>query len=307
VKAFVVGRLLFGLLALTVLTVIVFVLVRLAGDPVSLLLPPGAPVTEEFLQRFRQSLGLDASITVQFLRFAQAAVVGDFGTSIRRGRPAIEMVLERIPASAELALVALTLAFVVGLTLGSLTAFYRGHLLDRVGTTLALFGQSFPNFWLGLMLILLFGVVLQWFPPSGRLTWNSVVLPALTLGAYPVAQITLQVRAGLIEALNQDYVRVARSKGLSETSVLTRHALRNVAIPVITLLGLQARYLLAGSIIVETVFAWPGLGLLTIQAVDSRDFPVLQAVVFLLGVIIILTNLAVDVLYAYVDPRIRLA
>jgi peptide/nickel transport system permease protein len=307
VKAFVLNRVLLGFLALIILMAIVFVLVRLAGDPVSLLLPLGAPVTEEFLRTFRASLGLDAPIPVQFGRFARDALMGNFGTSIRRGRPAMEMVLERIPASAELATVAMLLAVIVGVILGSLTALYQGRLLDRLGTTFALFGQSFPNFWLGLMLILVFGVLLQWFPPSGRLTWNGVVLPALTLAAYPIAQITLLMRSGLIEVMSQDYILVARSKGLSETRILARHALKNVAIPIITLLGLQARYLLAGSIIVETVFAWPGLGLLTIQAVDSRDFPVLQAVVFFLGVVVIMTNLVVDFLYAYVDPRIRLA
>lgn len=305
-KAFLINRMLLGLLTLAVVTTIVFVLVRLSGDPASLLLPAGAPVTEEFLKEFRKSLGLDKPLIVQFLRFATSALTGDFGVSFRRGRPAMEMVLERVPASAELAVVALAIAFLVGLVVGSLTAMFRGGSIDRFGTTLALFGQSFPNFWLGLMFILLFGVILRWFPPSGRLTWNSVILPGLTLAAYPLAQITLLVRAGLIEVMSQDYIVVARSKGLSETKILTRHALKNVAIMIITLLGLQARYLLAGSIIVETVFAWPGLGLLTMQAVDSRDFPVLQAVVFFLAVVVIVTNLIVDLLYAYVDPRIRL-
>jgi peptide/nickel transport system permease protein len=305
-KSFILSRLLLGLLTLAVVTVIVFVLVRLSGDPVALLIPPGTPVTPEFLRQFRSSLGLDQPLVVQLYRFAGGALKGDFGVSIRRGRPAMAMVLERVPASAQLAVVALALALTAGLIVGSVTALFRGRPVDRLGTTVALFGQSVPNFWFGLMLILVFGVALGWFPPSGRMAWNSVVLPALTLATYPLAQITLLVRAGLLEALGQDYILVARSKGVSEPGILLRHALKNVAIPVVTLVGLHIRYLLAGAIVVETVFAWPGLGLLTIQAVDSRDFPVLQAVVFFLAVVVIVSNLAVDLLYAYMDPRIRL-
>jgi peptide/nickel transport system permease protein len=303
--SFLVGRLLLGLLTLLLVTAIVFVLVRLSGDPASLLIPPGTQATEGYLRTFRASLGLDQPIPVQFLKFASNAVRGDFGLSMRRGRPSMEMVMERVPASAQLAFAALLIAASVGLITGCLTAMFQGKALDRAGVSLALLGQSFPNFWLGLMFILIFGVALRWFPPSGRMAWNSIVLPAWTLATYPMAQTTLLVRAGLIEAMRQDYVLVARSKGASEAHVILRHALRNVAIPVVTMLGLQLRYLLAGSIIVETVFAWPGLGMLTIQAVDSRDFPVLQAVVFFLASVVVASNLAVDVMYACIDPRIR--
>jgi peptide/nickel transport system permease protein len=294
-----------GIFALIVVTIVVFAMLRMAGDPVILLLPPDAPSSEEFITQYRESLGLNDPLLVQYARFAKNAIIGDFGTSIRRGRPAMSMVLERFPATLELTIAALISALIFGILIGSVAAFVKGTWIDQLSTIVILFGQSFPNFWLGLMLILVFAVKLGLVPPSGRLQFNSFILPTVTLAAYPLAQIALLVRVGMIDILSRDFIMVARSKGLTESQVLSRHALKNVAIPVVTMMGLQARYLIAGSIIVETVFAWPGLGMLTIQAVDTRDFPVLQATVFFIAILVILINLFVDVLYAYLDPRVK--
>jgi peptide/nickel transport system permease protein len=296
-------RVLYALLVVLGVSVMVFFLIRLSGDPTALFLPPESSLAE--IQRFRHELGYDRPLPVQYLDFLAKAVRGDFGMSLRHGQPAMGLVLERVPATLQLSAVALVLSLVIAIPLGIATAVKRGTTLDAAGLTMSLFGQSFPSFWLGIMLILLFSERLGWLPASGRGTFGQLVMPAITLASYPMAIITRLLRSSLIEVLSQDYVRTARSKGLSERVVLYRHALRNASIPVVTVVGLQVGALLGGAVITEEVFAYPGIGRLAIQAISNRDFAVVQAFVIFLAVLIVGINLAVDLSYTVLDPRVR--
>jgi peptide/nickel transport system permease protein len=296
-------RVLYAIGVVLGVSVLVFLLIRLSGDPTSLFLPPESSLAE--IQRFRHELGYDRPLPVQYLDFLAKAVRGDFGMSLRHGEPAMNLVLERVPATLQLSAVALVLSLVIAIPLGIATAVKRGSTLDAVGLTMSLFGQSFPSFWLGIMLILLFSEKLGWLPASGRGTFGQLLMPAITLASYPMAIITRLLRSSLIEVLAEDYVRTARSKGLSERVVLYRHALRNAAIPVVTVVGLQVGALLGGAVITEEVFAYPGIGRLAIQAISNRDFAVVQAFVIFLAVLIVGINLAVDLSYTVLDPRVR--
>lgn len=305
------GRYLLRRLAQSILvvlgvSVLVFLLVRsIPGDPARLYLPPSA--SDEQVAQLRRELGLEQPLPVQYAHFLLRALHGDLGNSLYYGAPAAQVVMEKFPATLLLATSALVIAVGIGAPLGILSAVRRGSPLDYVAMALAIVGQSMPAFWLGLMLILVFAVNLRLLPTSGMHSPQSLFLPAFTLGAYVMSLIARLVRAGMLDVLSEDYVRTARAKGLAERAVLVGHALRNTLIPVITVVGLQLGTLLGGAVITETVFSWPGVGTVVVTAISSRDYAVVQAVVLMISVVFVFLNLAVDLLYAYVDPRIRYA
>lgn len=286
------------------ITLIVFVLLRVTGDPVALMLPEDAP--REQIETLRAHLGLDRPIHEQYVIFMGNLVQGDFGESIRYSRqPALPIVLERLPATLELAAAALAVAVLISFPAGVIAAIRRNRWQDYGATGFAILGQAMPNFWLGIMLILIFSVELRWFPVSGRGGLRYLVLPAITLGTALAAILMRLMRSSLLEVMNQDYVRTARSKGLREQLVLFKHAVRNALIAYVTVLGVQVASLMAGAVVTEQVFAWPGIGLLAIQAINSRDMAVVQAVVIIASLIVMSANLLVDLLYALIDPRIQ--
>jgi peptide/nickel transport system permease protein len=300
---FLMARLLHAAFVVWAATFIVFFLIRLTGDPAALLAPPSS--TEEDIELLRHQLGLDRSIVVQYLDYLMALARLDFGESIRFSRPAIDLILERLPATAELAGASIVLAVAVALPLGVLSAIRPGSAIDALARTFALLGQSIPVYWSGIMAIVLFSVTYRWFPVSGRDGLTSLVLPALTIALYLSAGIMRLVRSSMLEVLGQDYIKTALSKGITERAMVVRHALRNALLPVTTMIGLQVGILLSGAVITETVFAWPGLGQLSVQAVFARDFPLVQAIVLVTAAFLVLINLLVDVAYGYIDPRIR--
>jgi peptide/nickel transport system permease protein len=296
-------RSLHSLIVLVGVSMLVFVLIRLTGDPVYLLLPPDA--TQEQVEALRKELGLDQPIPVQYGRFLLNAVRGDFGMSLRTGQTAMGMVFDRVPATLELAAVAFLFTVAIALPVGIISARYRHTLVDDLGRGFALFGQAVPSFWLGIMLILIFSVKLGWLPPFGRGGWQHLVLPGFALGAYSAAIISRLLRSTLLEVLDSDYVRTARAKGLDDQTVLYRHALRNASLPVVTMFGLQVGVLFGGAVITEYVFAYPGMGRLVLQAIGNRDFAVVQAFVLIVTLIILVSNIIVDLLYVALDPRIK--
>src|SRR6266852_3506199 len=281
----------------------VFFLVRLTGDPTALLVDPSA--TQAEIAHTRHLLGLDRPWHVQYVDFLFAMLRGDFGQSIQQRRPAMQLVLEHLwPATVELAVAATLLA----IPLGIVAATHQNRAPDHLSRLASLFLQSMPSFWLGLVLILVFAVQLNGLLPAyGTGTWRHLILPAVTLAAAPLAQNVRLLRAGLLDVLPQDYIRTARAKGLPERLILYRHAIWNTAIPFLTVTGLSVGFMMSGAIVIETVFSWPGLGRLIVQAIPGRDFPVIQAGVFVFALIFVLVNLAVDLLYAVVDPRVRLS
>lgn len=301
---YLVRRLLYGVFVLLGVSLLVFSLVFLSGDPTSTLLPLETSAEER--EAFRRQAGLDRPIPVQYVDFLGRAIQGDFGISLRHGQPAMELVLERLPATLELALVALVVSLAISLPLGTFAALHKGRAIDHVARAVALAGQVVPNFWLGILLILLFGVTLRWLPVSGREGWQSLIMPGLVLGMVPAPALTRLLRSSLIDVLGKEYVRTAHGKGLRPGTVLRRHALRNAAIPVVTVLALQVGNLLGGAVIVEVVFAYPGMGRLAVQAITNRDITVVQSFVLLSGTLIVLTNAVLDALYSVLDPRIRL-
>jgi peptide/nickel transport system permease protein len=283
---------------------LVFLLIHLTpGDPVEVMLGEAAlPAAKETL---RQTLHLDRPLPAQYLAFLQGLVTGDLGISLFSREPVLTTVLQTIPATLELAVAGLIAALLIAFPLGILAAVKRGTPLDRGGRVFALFGVSIPNFVLGPLLILIFAIGLNWLPVSGRGGLDHLLLPALTLGLALAGILSRMVRAGLLEVLGQEYIRVARAKGLSEGQVILRHGLMAALIPVITVIGLQSGALLSGAIITETIFAWPGLGRLTLQAIQARDYPLVQGCVLAISFGYILVNTVTDMLYAYADPRIR--
>ena len=294
-----------GQLVPTVLAVslIAFVLIRLSGDPASLLLTPEA--TEAERRAFREAHGLDRSLPVQYLVFLGNLLRGDLGTSFWQHESALRVVLARFPATLLLSATAIAIVIVVGLAVGVVAAVFRGTLLDWFVMAGVGLGQSIATFWLGLMLILLFAVFIPLFPPSGYGSPSQLVLPAVTLAAYYVAVTTRLTRSGMLEVLGQDFIRTARAKGLAERVTVLRHGLRNALIPITTVLGLQIGELLAGAVVTETVFAWPGVGTLVLDAITRRDYPVVQATIVLIALVYALVNLGVDLLYGVLDPRVR--
>jgi peptide/nickel transport system permease protein len=331
------GRFLLRRLALTIpillgVSLLVFLMLHTAGgDPAQTML--GTRANAESLAELRHELGLDRPLLVQYLDFLSGAVRGDFGRSYRSNTPVVAEIANRFPATIELAVAAMALAVITGVVFGTLAAVRRHSLLDYVSSTVVLFGVSIPTFWLGIILIIIFGLWLRWLPISGRVNprlgadpsapfltlsallqgnWTvakdaflHLILPAVTLAAWPAAIVARMTRASLIEALGQDYVRTARAKGLQDRLIVVRHAAQNAVLPVLTVVGLEFGTLLGGAVITETIFSWPGLGQLTVNAIGARDYQMVQGVVVLLAAVFVLLNLLVDVLYAVLDPRIR--
>src|SRR6266540_1907559 len=300
-------RLLQAVLVVFGVVTVVFFVLQLTGDPVRLMV--GESASEEDIANIRHQLGLDRPLHEQYLSYLRKVVQGDFGQSVRqRGRPAMGIVLDRYPATLRLAFLALTFSVVMATIFGVVSAVKRYSLLDNVVMFLALFGQSLPNFWLGIMLILFAAVQLGWLPSQGYGDGNPkyLLLPMLTLAAPGLARLTRLVRSGMLDVLGHDFVRTARSKGLHESRVIFGHALKNAAIPLITIIGLDMGALLGGAVVTEQIFAWPGVGLEVVLAINGRDFPVVQAAVFVVATSFVLIYLVVDLLYTWLDPRVQL-
>jgi ABC-type dipeptide/oligopeptide/nickel transport system permease component len=283
--------------------VLVFAMVRLTGDPAALMMPRDA--SPEDVEAFREAMGFNRSIPAQFWDFLKGAVVGDFGDSLNFRTPAMGLVVERLPATLELAAVGLLMAVIVAIPLGLVGGFNPGSLVDSVGRGLALLGQSIPNFWLALILILVFAVRLRWFPSFGRDELKSVVLPAFVLGLPVMGQVVRLTRSAVLEIRGEDYIRTAHSKGLQPRTIYIKHVLRNVAIPLVSVIGVRFGYMLGGSIYIETIFSWPGIGQLLEQSIGWRDFPLVQAIAIFTSVVVLALNILTDVAYAVIDPRIR--
>jgi peptide/nickel transport system permease protein len=298
-------RLALSLVAMAGVVTIVFLLLHASGDPATLLVTQDA--TQQDIERIRQAYGLDQPLAVQYARFVARVVRGDLGFSYRQGLPVTELIAERLPATFELALAAIAVAVLLGVPAGLVAAAWRGRALDTAAMTVALLGTSMPSFWLGLLLIIVFGVQLGWLPVSGYGGLRHLLMPACVLGGFYAAQISRLTRTGLLEVLAQDYVRTAAAKGLAGRTVVLKHALRNAALPVLTVLGLSFGHMLGGALVVETIFAWPGLGRLTVQAVLGRDFPVVQGAALMGAAVFLAVNLAIDLVYGWVDPRLRAA
>ncbi len=283
--------------------VAVFFFTHMLGDPARLMLRPEA--TAEQVDAVRERLGLNAPLHEQFFRFMGGAVRGDFGESIWQRAPAMPIMLDRLPNTLYLAGITILIAIPLAALLGIFSALRPGSLIDRASTVVGLAGVSIADFWLGLMLILFFAVNLGWFPTSGFGGPQYVILPALALMVRPLGRISQVIRSSMLDQLGQPYVTTARSKGLSERVVVTLHAMKNAAIPALTLVGDETAALLNGAVVIETVFGWPGIGLLLIQAIERRDLPLIEACVFAIAVMIIFANLLVDLAYTFFDPRIR--
>ena len=303
--AYLFRRLWQSMFTLVGLSLVLFVLLRLSGDPVRLMAPVDTSAAE--LETLRAAFGLDRPLPEQYWRFMSRAVVGDFGVSIRSSQPVLGLALDRLPATGALALAALAMALIVAFPLGILAATHRNTWIDRALMGVTLIGQSVPVFWLGILLIFVFAVNLQLLPATGaRDGVRSLILPAITLGMFMMARTARLLRSELLEVLGADYIRTARAKGLRNRVVTWRHAVRNALIPLVTLIGLDLGALLAGAVITETIFAWPGLGRLALDAINGRDFPVVQGVVFVTSITYLVINLFMDVLYVLLNPRIRL-
>ncbi len=302
-KSYVLRSLLQIIPVLLLVSLIVFILVRVTGDPVALMLPETATAADR--AALTEALGLDEPLYKQYITFLGSAVLGDFGTSFRYGQSALPLVLERLPASMELAAAAMIFALVMAIPLGIWSAVKRNTFTDLIISGISVIGKAMPNFWMGIMLILLFSVMLSWLPVSGRGGWDHLILPAFTLGIGIGAQMTRLVRSSMLEILNQDYMVTAKSKGLSPIVRIARHALRNGMIPIVTIAGMQFTSLIGGTLITETVFAWPGLGQLLVTAVNTHDMAIVQAAVFVIALIVIVGNLLTDMAYRWLDPRIK--
>lgn len=296
-------RILHFLIVVWGVTTLVFVALRMTGDP-ALMLLPGDPTMEE-IALAREKLGTDQPLVVQYFNFLIDALSGNFGISFLHGTDAVGVVLDRVPATAMLAGSGLLLAVLFAVPLGILAAVYRGTIIDRFVMLLAVIGQGVPFFWLGLMLILVLGVQFRLFPTSGYGSFSHLVLPALTLAGYIGAGTARLARSSMLEVLGQDYIRTARSKGLSLPVVVLKHGLKNAAIPLITFLGLQMGLLLGGTVVVEEIFGWPGVGRLLLQGISYRDYPIVQAATLILAMTFVIVNLLVDLLYLVLDPRMR--
>jgi len=292
-----------SILLLLGVLVLVFFMLRLTGDPARLMLSREA--SPEQVEAFREAMGFNRPLLIQFGDFATKAIVGDFGDSLHFKTPAMPLVLQRLPATVQLAGTALLMATIIGIPIGLVGGFNPGSLLDSLGRLLALLGQSIPNFWLALILILFFAVRLGWLPSFGRDEFKSVILPAFVLGLPTLGQLVRLTRSAVLEIRGEDFIRTARSKGLEPRVIYAKHVLRNVSIPLISVIGVQFGYMLGGSIIIEAVFAWPGIGQLLEQAIGWRDFPLVLAIAVFTSLAVLAINLLTDVAYAVIDPRIR--
>jgi peptide/nickel transport system permease protein len=302
-KRFVLRRLGYALLSLCLLSLMIFLFVRVTGDPTVLLVEPGA--SREDLAALRTELGLDRPLVVQYVSFLKDVIRGDFGRSFYYRTPVLELYVSRLPNSLLLAVAAMAFSLIIGIPSGILAAIRVGSFWDRAGKIFGLLGLSMPSFWVGLLLILFFSVYLGWLPSSGSGTVLHVIMPAFALGWYFAAAHMRMTRSSMLEVLGSEYVKLARLKGLPEALVIAKHAFKNALIPVLTLAGINLVLMVNVAVVVETVFAWPGIGRLLYEGVAFRDFPVVQATVLLSGSMIVIVNLVVDILYAVIDPRIR--
>ncbi|HEY0247877.1 MAG TPA: ABC transporter permease [Gryllotalpicola sp.] len=301
---YIIGRLGQALLQLFGVVTIVFVVLRLTGDPAQLLVPQQATAAD--IARVRHQLGLDQPIWAQYLHYLAGICHFDFGYSYVQNRPALSLIMERLPYTIDLAVAALIISVVVGIPVGMISAVQRKKFLGRAAMPLVLIGQSMPAFWLGLLLILVFGVWLRLLPTSGAEGLQSLILPAVTLASLSFATVARITRSSFLEQVGAEYVKTARSHGAGMGRVLFGHVLRNASIPIVTLIGLEIASLLGGAVITETIFAWPGIGQLTVQSIDARDFPVVQAIVLFVAVVYIAANFVTDMLYSVIDPRVRI-
>ena len=302
-SAFLIRRLLRFVVVCIGVSLVTFSILHASGDPVALIMPEAA---EADRARLREALGLADPLATQFVRFVAHAARGDFGQSFFHREPAFRLVVERMPTTLGLTCLAVALALLIAIPTGVYSAVFRNTIGDHAATAVVFLGQSMPVFWIGIMLMLLFAVQWRLLPVSGWDSWSSMVLPALTLGSFTTPLFMRIVRSSMLEVINLDYVRTARAKGLSEWLVICRHALRNAALPIVTVIGLQFGLLLGGAVLTESVFAVPGVGRLIIGAIRQLDFPIVQAGVFLLAIMIVLANLLVDILYVYLNPTVRL-
>jgi peptide/nickel transport system permease protein len=301
--AYVLRRSIGALYVLAGVGAIVFIILHLTGDPAAVMMPPES--TADDLAAFRHAHGFDRPLFVQFLSFAAGVLRGDFGDSLRHGEPALGLALARLPASGELALAALLIAVVVAVPAGIVAAVRRDSVLDVAARTFALIGQSTPVYWLGIMLILVFSVQLNWLPTGGIGGANHFILPASTLGLFTTAKIMRLTRGAMLDILQSDFLRTARAKGVQPLALIMHHALRNAWLPIVTVIGIELGTLFSQAIITETIFAWPGIGRLAVEAIYDRDYPVVEVVVLIAATVFVVVNLLVDMSYALLDPRIR--
>lgn len=305
VAALVIRRVLSSALVLFVVVTAVFFFMRLAGDPVTALV--GDNATEQDVLEARQRLGLDRPVMDQYVTYLSGVLHGDFGSSYRFGTPALPLVLERLPATLKLSVIALALTVLVAVPIGVISALKPGSIIDTVSRMVAVIGQTVPVFWLGILLIILFAVRLAVLPAGGLDTWQSLVLPGIALSAYSIPLTMRLSRSSMLEVLGQDYIRSARAKGVSRIRVLVNHALRNASIPIVTVVALRAGHILSGAVVLEQVFAYPGMGRLAVQSMLLSDYNVIQAFVFVTALIVVSINLVVDIAYGVIDPRIRVS
>jgi ABC-type dipeptide/oligopeptide/nickel transport system permease component len=302
--SFITGRALQGLIVMFGVSAIVFFALFLTGDPAALMMPPEATRAE--IDAFRQAMGFNDPIWVQYGRFLASAVTGELGMSLRFQRPALDLLIERLPATALLAMTALVWSSLLGFLLGTIAAVRKNSAIDFAIRVISLLGQAIPVFWLALLLIIFFSLKMRWLPSSGIGSVWHLIMPSIALGAYYLSAITRLVRASLIEVLGENYIRTARAKGISSWRIIVHHALRNALIPVITVQGMYFASLLGGALVTEIIFAWPGIGRLAVEAIQNRDFPVVQAVVLFAAAVFVIVNFLVDLAYVWLNPRIRL-
>lgn len=302
-QRYLLSRLAQSALVLCGVLLLVFFMVRVTGDPAALMVSRES--SPEALEAFRESMGFNRPLLVQFGSFLRGALAGDFGNSLHYRTPALPLILERLPATVQLAAVAMLIAMVLALPLGLLAGARPGSVWDALARAVGVIEQSVPNFWLALIMIVVFAVNLRWFPSFGRDEWRSVIMPAFVLGLGPMGQMVRLMRSAVLEIRNDDYIRTAYGKGLPTQIVYGRHILRNAAIPIISVMGVQFGYLLGGSIYIETIFAWPGIGRMIAEAVAGRDFPLVQAIALFTSIVVIGLNILTDIAYALIDPRIR--
>lgn len=304
-KQFILNRILSGILVIFGVSIFSFLLIHfIPGDPVRIML--GINATPEQVERLTHHLGLDKPLLVQYGQYIANLFQGDFGTSLKTGRPVLTEILDRFPETVKLAVFGLLIAVVIGISLGILAARFKDTIIDKLCTVFATLGVSIPSFWLAILLVMVFSVKLAWFPIANGTNFRDLILPACTLGVVASTMIMRLTRNGMVEVLSNDYIRTARAKGLEDRLIMFRHALRNVLIPVVTVIGLQLAGLLGGAVIIEQVFNWPGLGTLALGAIMSRDFPLIQGTVLFMGVVYVTINILVDILYSVIDPRVEM-
>ena len=304
-RQFIIRRTIYAIITLLILSLTIFLVVRLTGDPVTLLAEPGA--RPEDLARVRVEWGLDRPLPVQYLSFLENILTGKLGNSFNYEMPVSTLYFQRLPNSLELALAASLISFVIGIPAGLISAVRVNGAWDNFGKIVALLGLSIPGFWLGLVLILVFSVWLGWLPTSGQGDWRNLIMPALALGWYFAASLLRLTRSSMLEVLRSEYIKLARLKGLPGVVVIAMHAFKNALIPVITLAGVNLVIMINAAVIIEVIFAWPGIGRLLYEGIFQRDFPLVQGIVLLAGMMIVMINLIIDIVYAWIDPRIRLA